>query len=456
MKRRPPESLLKSVRAIALLPALFLVGCGTNGTLLKAQKQYRSGEFRSALSTLRGEAKKQKDSSGDAPVFRLEHGAMALTAGQKAEAAEALRAADQALTYRDQRPVVQLGREAGAMLTNLNSMAYNTSPSERVMGASLLALSFAANGELDKARSAIKLAKNRQADNFGKFQAQIERERQSLEQAVEANPRVRVQLKPGAVEGAQKTLETTAARFQPYANFSVPYSELLAGILLGSGPQPDTGRSRESFGHVLSCYPRNEHVKRAAAGSPEGMTHVILEEGVAPSLDQFRIDVPIVLNGKVVLFSAAFPSLEIHPHPAEAVLRVGEESVSASTVCEFDRIVAAEYRRKLPGTVARTVAASTLKAVLSYAAQEAAQQQDPNVARIAAIATGIYNVASAQADRRICASLPKTVRYACVKTPASGHLFVNGTKIALANEGKTRLVVARVVNGSVSSVSIGL
>jgi hypothetical protein len=450
------EPLYRTLRAIALSLAFGLVGCGTNGTLLKAQSQYRSGSFQSALSTIRREAKKQSDNAGSAPVIRLEHGAMALTAGEKAEATEALRAADQALTVRDQKAVVQVGREAGALLTNLNSMAYNTSPSERVMGASLLALSFAANGELEKARSAIKLAKNRQADNFGKFQAQIERERQSLQQAVEANPQVRVQLKPGAVDGAMRTLDTAADRFQPYTNFSVPYSELIAGILLGAGPQPDPGRSRESFGHVLACYPKNEHVRRAAAGSQSGMTHVIIEEGVAPSLGQFRMDVPIVLNGKVVLFSAAFPSLEIHPQPGESVLRVGKESVATGTVCEFDRIVASEYRRKLPGTVARTVAASTLKAVISYAAQEAAQQQDPNVARLAAVATGIYNVASAQADRRIVATLPKTVRYACIKTPESGHVYVNGTKVDLARDGKTQLVVARVVNGSVSAFSVGL
>ena len=451
---KPPSSLSLSI--CSLLLSLGLTGCGTNSGLLKAQKQYRSGGFQSALSTIRSESKSQKDSSGSAPVIRLEHGAMALTAGRKEEAAEAFRAADQALTYRDQKAVVQIGREAGAMLTNLNSMAYNTSPSERVMGASLLALSFAANGELEKARSAVKLAKNRQADNFQKFQSQIEKERQSLSQAVEADPKVRVQIKPQNIDGAVQRLETAAEQFRPYASLSVPYSELIAGILLGAGPNPETGRSQESFGVVLASHPQNPHVRRAASGSQAGMTHVILEEGVAPSLGQFNVTIPVVLNGKVVLFSASFPTLEVHAAQSEASLRAGGETVSAGIVCEFDRIVASEYKKKLPGTVARTVAASTLKAVISYVAQEAARQQDEKLGSIAALATGVYNIASAQADRRIWASLPKTVRYACVKTPENGEVFVNGTKVALSKEGSTKLVVARVVNGNVSALSIGL
>ena len=159
------------------------------------------------------------------------------------------------------------------------------------------------------------------------------------------------------------------------------------------------------------------------------MTHVIIEEGAAPSLGSMRVDLPLLINGNMVMFSAAFPTLQPSaPERAEASLKAGGKDVKAEPVCDFDRIVAAEYKRKMPATVAR----------------------------IFALASGIYNVASAQADQRIWATLPKTVKYAVIPTPSSGEVEVNGQKVKLAKDGSTKLVIARCVNGSVNAQSIGM
>jgi hypothetical protein len=444
---------------MAATVTILFSACGTSAGLKSAQAQYRAGNVKGALSTIRSTAAKQKEDGKDAPVIRLEHASIALTAGEIKEAADAFRLADQAIEYRDQKPVVQLGREASAMLTNLNSMPYNTSPAERVMGASLMAVSFAANGELDKAKSAIKLAKNRQKDINEKFSAQIERERSSMKQALESDPKMKIDLKPQKVDDAVRQLNDTAAKFEPYSNFTVPYAELLAGIVLGAGPNPETARSHESFQLAMKANPSNAQLKKVAGGAVSGMTHVIIEEGAAPSLGSMRVDLPLLINGNMVMFSAAFPTLQPSaPERAEASLKAGGKDVKAEPVCDFDRIVAAEYKRKMPATVARTVAASALKSMISYVGQEALKKggKDDGVARIFALASGIYNVASAQADQRIWATLPKTVRYAVIPTPSSGEVEVNGQKVQLAKDGSTKLVIARCVNGSVNAQSIGM
>ncbi|MCX8512307.1 MAG: hypothetical protein ORN83_11150, partial [Chthoniobacteraceae bacterium] len=126
------------------------------------------------------------------------------------------------------------------------------------------------------------------------------------------------------------------------------------------------------------------------------------------------------------------------------------------SICDFDRIAAGEYKKKLPATVARTVAASSLKSVLSYVTQQAAKQQSNGLGSIAMLAGAVYNVASAQADERIWATLPKTVRYAVVPTPANGEIKINGQSIPLPKDGSTKLVIARCVNGVVSSQTVGL
>jgi hypothetical protein len=463
MKTTPAQSIepLKILAGpiMAATVTILFSACGTSAGLKSAQAQYRAGNVKGALSTIRSTAAKQKEDGKDAPVIRLEHASIALTAGEIKEAADAFRLADQAIEYRDQKPVVQLGREASAMLTNLNSMPYNTSPAERVMGASLMAVSFAANGELDKAKSAIKLAKNRQKDINEKFSAQIERERSSMKQALESDPKMKIDLKPQKVDDAVRQLNDTAAKFEPYSNFTVPYAELLAGIVLGAGPNPETARSHESFQLAMKANPSNAQLKKVAGGAVSGMTHVIIEEGAAPSLGSMRVDLPLLINGNMVMFSAAFPTLQPSaPERAEASLKAGGKDVKAEPVCDFDRIVAAEYKRKMPATVARTVAASALKSMISYVGQEALKKggKDDGVARIFALASGIYNVASAQADQRIWATLPKTVRYAVIPTPSSGEVEVNGQKVQLAKDGSTKLVIARCVNGSVNAQSIGM
>ncbi len=463
MKTAPVQSMqpLRIVAGLAMaatVPFLF-TACGTSAGLKSAQAQYRAGNVKGALSTIRSTAAKQREDGKDAPVIRLEHASIALTAGEMKEAADAFRLADQAIEYRDQKPVVQLGREASAMLTNLNAMPYNTSPAERVMGASLMAVSFAANGELDKARSAIKLAKNRQKDNFEKFATQIDRERNSMKQALEADPRLRIDLRPQKVDDTVRQLNDAASQFQPYANFTVPYAELLAGIVLGAGANPETVRSRESFSNAIAANPSNSQLRKAAGGAVSGVTHVIIEEGAAPSLGAFRVDLPLFINGNIVMFSAALPKLQpTAPERFQASLRAGGQNIEAEPVCNFDRIVAAEYKRKMPATVARTVAASALKSVISYVGQQALKKngKDDGMAGLFAIASGIYNVASAQADERIWATLPKTVRYAVIPTPSSGEVEVNGQKVKLAKDGSTKLVIARCVNGSVNAQSIGL
>lgn len=445
--------------ATVVTATLFLTACGTNAGLKGAQAQYRSGNFKGALSQIRSEASKQKEEGKDAPVIRLEHASMALTAGELKEAAEAFRLADQAIEYRDQKPVVQLGREASSMLTNLNSMPYNTSPSERVMAASLMAVSFAANGELDKARSAVKLAKNKQQDTFAKFSAQIEREQNSAKEAAQAQPGLKVALKPEKVDQTVRQLHDTASKFEPYANFSVPYAEVLAGILLGAGPNADTGRSRESFAHAVAATPSNSQLKKAASGSVSGMTHILIEEGVAPALGELRVDLPLMINNNMVMFSAAFPTFQPQAmQRGPASVKAGGQAVNAELVCDFDRIAAAEYKRKMPATVARTVAASTLKSVISYVGQEALKKNGGNdgASRLFALASGVYNAASAHADQRIWATLPKTVRYAVVATPANGEVEIDGQKVKLPKEGSTKVVIARCVNGNVSAQTIGL
>lgn len=445
----------KTTRHLLALTALagtsLLLSACASGQLKSAQKSYREGNIAGAAATINGLASKEKIGARDSELVFLEQGSILSTAGMPAEANQAFVNADRSITTHLQAAKVQLGNEAGAMLTNLNAMPYHASPSERLMGAAYLASSFAEKGDITPARAAVANLRNRQNEIINQFQKQIDRDQATLQKALKNDPKMDIKLDMGKINEAQNRIEASTAKYKPYQNYMVPYAEALAGVVLGTGPGAERGRSAEYFTRALTCHPGAKSLQRARGGL-SGTTSVFIEDGVGPSLGSFRVDIPIYINGSFTTLSAAFPTFEPTPIVGNlAALKVGGSNVSPDVICEFDRIAAKEFDRKLPGTVAKTLASSTLKAVASIAAQMAAEQIGGDYGGIAKLGVGLvttgYNIGSAQADQRIWATLPKQVRYACVSTPSSGEIEIGGQKVKLP--GKTNLVIARVINGQV-------
>lgn len=437
--------LTTQLRLLIGLPlAAALSSCATNNQLLRAQEKFRGGDFGGGASTLANSAAHQSVTDKDAVITKLEAGSMALLAGH-ANAHDLLKSADQAIEAANQRPLIQIGREVGAMVTNLNSLPYVPTPSNQIMGASYLALSFAEQGLLTEARSAIKLAKNRQQDAFAKYHKEIERERSAIDQVRQAS-KVPFMLDQSKISDVSSTIEADLTPYAPYAAQSVPYAELIAGLVLGAGPNAELGRAQESLRRALAAAPGNIALSNAAGGAISGLVHVLWEEGVAPSVGQLPIHLPLRINGNLVMFSAAYPRLVFHDHVSNPSIQASGVSHSAELVCDFDRIATDEFRRRLPGIISRTTAASVLKATMAYATQEAIRRENSNAALVAGIVGAAYNISSAQADRRAWSTLPKRVRYAHFAIPSDRSIAIAGETVRLP-EGGTIVVRVRDVAG---------
>ena len=451
------SSIIKLV-ALFSIPAL-LTSCASGG-LRKAQTEYRSGSIAMAKNSINGLAAKEKEGARDSELVFVEQGNILATNGDAVAAKEAFIKGDRSITKHDQSAKIQLGNEAGALLVNLNSLPYRTSPSERLMASTYLATAFLQNNDLTAARSAIKLTKNRQAEIFAQFQKQIDKEKATLQQAINSDPKTKIQIETGKIDNETAKLQMAADKFTPYKDLSVPYSEAISGVILGFGANPESARAAESFTHALSAHPNAAFLKKAIGASPSGTTHVFIEDGVSPELGSFRFDLPIYINGAFTTLSAAFPTFQPAPMSgALSTLKIGGNPITPDVICDFDRIAASEFKRKLPGTIAKTMASSTLKAAAGIAGQIAAKQSGGDygnsIASAMAIGSTIYNVASAQADQRIWSTLPKQVRYACASTPAGGSVEVGGKSIKLPANG-SNLVIARVINGQVFLRAIAL
>lgn len=446
--------LIGRIALVALLGSpLLLTSCASRG-LRGAQGAYRAGSISTAVSTINSLASKEKEGARDSELVFVEKGNINAVAGNAELSKQGYIQADHSIEKHLMASKIQLGNEAGALLVNLNAMPYHTSPAERLMAASYLATSLLQTGDLTGARSAIKLAKNRQLQINEEFKRQIEKEQASLRQAVQSDPKMQIRLDEGKIAQQTTNLQAAVAQYHPYNDgLSVPYAEAIAGVILGSGQNAEKQRANESFNNALKANPSCSSLIKAINSSPTSTTHIFIEDGLAPQLGSTRFDIPIYINGALTTLSAAFPVFEPTPlTSALASLKIGGGEVNANVICDFDRIAGAEYHRKIPGTIARTMASSTLKAAAGIASQLVAKEAGGDYGGLLAGGIGaasvIYNVASAQADQRIWSTLPKQVRYACVSTPSGGAIEVGGKSIKLPSGG-SNIVIARVINGQV-------
>jgi len=453
------QNIKLAATAVLLALPMLLTSCASGG-LRGAQTSYRNGSLGAAASGINSLASKEKEGARDSELVFVEQGNINATAGNTELAKQAYIRADHSIEKHLQSSKIQLGSEAGAMLVNLNSLPYHTSPSEKLMASSYLATELLESGDLTAARSAVKLTGDRQQQIFAEFQGQIDKEKQLLNQAVNSDNHMKIQLDQGKVEGTTTQLQAAANQYKPYANFSVPYADAISGVILGSGPNAEKGRAAESFNRALSASPSCKNLSKAIGAPAEITTHIFIEDGVAPSLGSFRFDIPIYVNGAITTLSAAFPTFQPTPLPGPlASVKTGASEINSDVICDFDRVAATEYQRKLPGTIAKTMASSTLKAAAGIAGQLAARQAGGDNGKLIGDAIGlasvIYNVASAQADQRIWSTLPKQVRYACIRTPSNGVIEIGGKPIKLPSSG-SNLVIARVINGQVNARAASL
>jgi hypothetical protein len=428
--------------------AVLLSSCGTSGDLKTAQARYREGNIGAAEGAINSLARKQKIGDKDSEIVYLEQGNILATAGKSADAKAAYVNADRSISANDEKAKIRLAAEGAAAVNNLNSLPYRASPSERLMSASYLAAAFLVNSEKEPALSAVKLTKNRQTQIFSEFEKEIDKDKAALQKSQQEN---NVQFKDEILNSKQNELLVSVSKYEGYKNFSVPYADALAGAILDVAKSSDTdsARARESFRSALACYPSSTQLSRSASSSQSNMTHIFIEDGVAPMLGEAKLSIPIMYKGSFTTLAVATPTFL--PQPLQGPLfqvSAGGTSCNADLICDFDRLAGAEYKRKLPGTIARTTASAIVKAVGGIAAQEVAKQRSSDAQLLVGLASVVYNEVSARADERIWATLPKQVRYACVPTPSNGQITIGSQKVDV-QAGKGNVVIARVTNGIV-------
>jgi hypothetical protein len=318
----------------------------------------------------------------------------------------------------------------GTTLVNDNIIPYRGWTYDGIMVNTYKALNFMALGKNDDARVEFNRAMERQTRAKEKFSAEIQKEKDKKDKAnaekqvdynkTTENPDVQKQIKeayPGLYE------------FEAYPDYVNPFSTYLAGVFFAV--IGDSAKARDLLKESAGMLPGNQYVKsdfesaeRWLGGNkaPEPAVWVFFENGVGPTKEEFRVDLPLFLfTGKVYYAGIALPKLvQRWPACERLTIQSGGQYYPTEVVGDMDRVVQTEFSKEYRWILTRAIIAAGAKAAAQYALTE----QNSNSSQLAAAMVALYSFATTAADVRIWSALPKDFQAAKFPMPGDGKLTI--------------------------------
>jgi hypothetical protein len=422
--------LLLGTGAVLLLGS----GCSTYKNQAKTMTSAWAGGQPEVAAREFGEKAEKKDGGKDAVVWHLEAGAAYRASGDFTNSNQHLEAAQAQVEKYEEQAKVKVGNEAAAIMSNQQNLPYEGKSYDKIMLHTYKALNYLALGDVEKARPEIIRAYQRQQDAVEENARRIEKAKEAQEQSKEKEKVEKAKADPkfsGQLDGVTKDLEG----FKFYADYVNPFTVYLDGLFYlhtGTGGS-DLEHAVKSLNRVIEVAGDNKFVQAdlqaandAVAGqTPPPCTYVIFETGQAASLDQIRIDIPIIITS-VSYVGAAFPKLARHDGQAQALsIKAGDIQETTAPLASMDAIVALDFKNEFPVIVTKTVISTVAKAAAGYAVNEATKKQDALAGLFVRIATAATQAAVNIADTRSWTTLPKEFQVARIPTPADRKLTLS-------------------------------
>jgi uncharacterized protein len=440
------NSLFKRIVLLAVPLAgvcLLTTGCQTYEQKNKVIAYWHDGNIPGAAAEATREADKNANNK-DAIVWRLEQGATLRAAGKFEESNRAFGEAQEKMDDYEQKAKVRLGQETAALLSNQANLDYEGRAYDGIMLNTYRALNYLALGEPDKARPELIRAYQRQQDAVEQNRKRIEKTRAEAAENKNNALFVKAEKNPKFQAEVQSSMSGING-MKLYADYVNPFTVYLDGLyfMANASDASDLERARKSFERVAG-FTGYEGCARQGLALVDDLMHgrplppttfVIFETGCAPVRDQVRIDIPILVY-RVSYVGAAFPTL-VPQGDFQPFLTVTANGVNyqTQTVADMDAIIALDFKNDLPVVIIKTIAATVTKAVGSYFANSAANQQGGDVVGfLAQLATAAYQMAVNIADTRTWTTLPKEFQVCQIPTPADGKIELstpNGMRVSV-------------------------
>lgn len=450
---------LRTWTAVALLA--LGTGCQTYSRQSQEMSQaWAAGDAATAAREFGRRAERKADSK-DAVVWHLEAGAACRANGDYVESNRHFDAAAARMDEYARRAQVRLGNEAAAVFSNQQNLPYEGRTYERVMLHTYKALNYLALGNLEAARPELIRAYQAQEDAVAENQKRIAAARDAERSSGQAAPVAQTRTDP-RLESALAEITRPLEGFQFYADYVNPFTVYLDGLYFlhaGAGAS-DLERASKSLRRVAEAADARAAIdadlRLADSGgvpgraSTGGLAYVILETGRGASLEQVRIDIPIIF-ADVSYVGAAFPKLVFHEdYTPELVVRTGARELTTGRVADLDAVIALDFKKEFPVILTKTLIATAAKAAAGWALNDAARRQDEGLGMLVRLVTMGLQAAVNIADTRCWSTLPKQFQAVRLDAPPDRTLTLSASG---SPPQQIRLIDGDVVVVYVKSVS---
>ncbi|MBN2590929.1 MAG: hypothetical protein JXA96_13775 [Sedimentisphaerales bacterium] len=422
-----------------VLFAVFLLSTGCNAPksdLNKFNESFRSealgpGNFSKTVQIAQSKQTQGKNPKKEDLLWALQAAALERMNKNYQQSNEYFDKAETMLNYFDyQNETID---SAAAIITNENIVPYVGDEYDGIMINTYKALNFMALGNNELARVEFNRALERQKRAAQKFAAEIAKLKKEIDKEDTA---AKDNVDNPQVQDIVKSSYPSLYDFKAYPDFINPFTNYIAGIFfnLDGDHSKATQLLKEAYGMVSD----NDFVgedfaltEQVLDGQKEfkNMVWVIFENGMGPVKEEFRIDIPLFIEGKrndkkadFKYFGIALPKL-VFRDKAFSYLTIETENKSVKTqeVANMDRVIQTEFEKDFKGILTRAIISATSKAVAQYALTKNSDSGSQVISLLAAA----YTFATTAADVRIWTTLPKDFQVARMDIPENRLITVS-------------------------------
>jgi len=415
------------------LALLGMVGCTTYDNEFRAVREhYVAGNHDAALAITSGKVKQA--SAGDALVWEVEDAAIRRAAGRFDESEAAFENAYNRYLAALDAAKIRIAQGGAAMLSTPANLPYDGTGYDGIMINTYQVLNALQKNDKPGARVHLTRAYVLQQEIVQENAKRIEQEMEAA--GKDANIKKNLDNRESLFEHATAEMAPVQSEVNAYADYVNPFTVYLDGLfhLTQANDNSDIERARKSLERAAAFAPSNaalQHdLKHAseAVGKPHlpPSVYVMFETGMAPSLEQVRIDIPIIIT-VVSYVGISYPKLRLTPEFIPYLnVAAGTGRGRSELVASMDAIVAREFKNNFPSTLTKAIAAAVTKTVASTAANIAAAKSNNAWVKLGSqISTAVYQAATNVADTRSWQTLPKEFQVCRLDMPASREITLS-------------------------------
>ncbi len=314
--------------------------------------------------------------------------------------------------YRQNILSVGVAKDLGAILSNDNTKPYIGNEYDGIMLNTYKALAYLKKNDFAGARVEFNRVIDRQRRAKDFFTESMEKERETQKEELSLTQPSQDKENSQFQELINKNYPELNS-YQIYPDFINPLSNYLAALFALANDEKN--KAAFLLKETASMLPTNLTVQNDYTHLDnivdEATVWLIYEEGLAPELNQMRIDFPAwIFTSELNYISIALPRLQ-ERSGAFKYLEIRNNDINISKTELFssmEGVMKTEFKVKYPSVMKRAALSTITKALMQNTAKNANNGWVD-------LATTLYTILSTQADTRIWTSLPKNFHVAHFK-----------------------------------------